>query len=164
MKIIFAFLTLCLLTSPLQATSDLPTTQDQSRPLTSKRFVEAFTKADIEEMKKFFAEEVAFVGEYRFIGLQEPINKPVVISREKLTASYSELFKKVGEEKWKKLTESFNVVTEDLKKEGAYGGIGEVGDRVIRIKGGLDDLDEAIIFIYRENNDGIEITGHFADY
>jgi hypothetical protein len=46
-----------------------------------------------------------------------------------------------------------------------YGGVGKKGDKIqILSDGPKGELDEAIVFVYRETPSGWKIVGHFADY
>ena len=163
MKTITLILTSCLLVLVSQAASleSSPTDSPKDKP---RQFAEVFKKQDTNAMQKYFAAEVAFSGEHRFIGRKEPLKAPVALTRKELVESYSALFEKVGKERWPKLANTFKVAIERIKNEGDYGSVGKVGDLVLILKGSAKDLDEAIMFVFRETDAGFLIVGHFADY
>ena len=137
---------------------------------TTKDFIKAFKDADAESMSKFFASEIEFAGDHKFLGLDEFIPKTVSVKKHDITSNYQKLFKRYGKEPWKKLVKKAEpsvVVSEDGKE---LKGLVEVGDVICNMhfkeaKGGEPGgFDEAEIFVFRKIDDEYKVVFHFADY
>lgn len=142
----------------------------QAHEQTTGELVKAFKNADENAMSKFFANEIEFAGDHKFLGLDKRIPKTVPVAAKDLTASYRRLFDLYGKEEWRKLaakTKPTFVVSEEGKELKGFVNPGDVicDMHFKEAKGGKPSgFDEAVIFVFRKVSGEYKIVFHFADY
>lgn len=142
---------------------------DPQAKATAKQFFKVFTGADVEKMKEYFADQILFDGERRFIG-RDKLDNPAALTKRQLADAYSKLFERVPVEKWKQLLDKSKPSLLEAPADGEPVKFAKKGDYVYdlhfreAIKGQRAGLDEAVIFVFRKVDGKYRIVAHFADY
>lgn len=129
-------------------------------------FFQAFVSADVTRMKDHFAEKIRIDGDMRFL---TPAPDQTV-TRDQLAEGYDKFFERIGREKWTGLIKNAKPTLTRAAKDGELLAFVKAGDLVYdvhfreAIRGQRSDLDEAIVFVFRDIAGKPVIVGHYADY
>jgi hypothetical protein len=126
-------------------------------------YLNAFKKANLKEMKKYFYKNLSFDGDKKFINKNQ-------LSKEELIKSYATLFNKIEKQKWSKVMDKVKPTIVKAQKDNEMFKAVKAGDYIYDLhfreamKGKRRKLDEAIVFIFRKINGKYLIIHHYADY
>ena len=129
-------------------------------------FLQAFMSGDGTRMKEHFAEKVRIDGDMRFLS---PAADQTV-TRDQLAEGYGKFFERIGREKWAGLIKTVKPTLTRAAKDGEVVAFVKAGDFVYdlhfreAVRGARADLDEAIVFVFRDIGGKPMIVGHYADY
>jgi hypothetical protein len=129
-------------------------------------FLQAFVSGDVTRMKEHFAEKVRIDGDLRFLS---PAADQTV-TRDQLADGYGQFFERIGREKWTGLIKNAKPTLTRAAKDGEVVTFVKAGDFVYdlhfreAVRGARSDLDEAIVFVFRDIGGKPMIVGHYADY
>jgi hypothetical protein len=138
---------------------------------TAKEFLKAFSEADTQKMKGYFADKVFVLGTPA--NRSAPKEKRVQstwLSPEEFTKVYAKIFEEVGREKWAKLMSRAKPTLHKAAKDSDHFPISEAGDYVYNlnirepVRGKKPILDEAVVFAFRKVGRNYQIVAHYADY
>jgi hypothetical protein len=129
-------------------------------------FLQAFLAADASRMKDYFADKVRIDGDMRFL---TPAADGTV-TRDQLADGYAKFFEKIGREKWTGVIKNAKPTLTRATKDGELLDFVRAADFVYdlhfreALRGQRSDLDEAIVFVFRDVAGKPAIVGHYADY